>query len=187
MTKTPEELTEDWKAGKLPAGWYYLNFENGEIELQNNCIGGFLMSCNNRVIQILAPVPTYKEYKAMQAELAEHRHYCCCAENEVMRLKLAGLEDQIANASKKVEELEDEIAELEKENKQLEEDTGYGWHTAGIESDKNDELRGLLKKCLPIVSDEIMTWQIRSGEESYKRGQDLLTHINAALNESEER
>ena len=64
MTKTPEELTEDWKAGKLPAGCYYLKLENGEIELQNNCIGGFLMSCNNRVIQILAPVPTYDEYKA---------------------------------------------------------------------------------------------------------------------------
>ena len=66
MTKTPEELTEDWEAGKLPAGWYYLKLENGEIELQNNCIGGFLMSCNNRVIQILSPVPTYDEYKAMQ-------------------------------------------------------------------------------------------------------------------------
>lgn len=69
MTKTPEELTEDWEAGKLPAGWYYLKLENGEIELQNNCIGGFLMSCNNRVIQILAPVPTYDEYKAMQEQL----------------------------------------------------------------------------------------------------------------------
>lgn len=69
MTKTPEELTEDWKAGKLPAGCYYLKLENGEIELQNNCIGGFLMSCNNRVIQILAPVPTYDEYKAMQEQL----------------------------------------------------------------------------------------------------------------------
>lgn len=29
MTKTPEELTEEWKAGKLPAGWYYLNIESG--------------------------------------------------------------------------------------------------------------------------------------------------------------
>lgn len=89
--------------------------------------------------------------------------------------------------SKKVEELEDEIAELQKENKQLVKDTGYGWHTAGIESDKNDELRDLLKECLPIVSAEIMSWQIRGGEESRKRGQDLLTRINAAIGESEER
>lgn len=83
------------------------------------------------------PVPTYDEYKAMQAELAEHRHYCCCEENEVMRLKLAEMEE-------------------------------------------------LLKECLPIVSAEIMTWQIRGGEESHKRGQDLLTRINATLGESEE-
>ena len=27
------------------------------------------------------PVPTYDEYKAMRAELAEHRYYCCCNEN----------------------------------------------------------------------------------------------------------
>lgn len=67
MSKTPEELTEEWKAGKLLAGDYYIKFENGEIERQNNCIGGFLMSCNNRVVQILAPVPTYDEYKAMQS------------------------------------------------------------------------------------------------------------------------
>ncbi len=93
MTKTPEELTEDWKAGKLPAGWYYLNFENGEIELQNNCIGGFLMSRDNKVMQVLAPIPSYDEYKAMQDELAEHRHYCCCAENEMLRLKLAKMEE----------------------------------------------------------------------------------------------
>lgn len=71
MTKTPEELTEDWEAGKLPAGWYYLKLENGEIELQNNCIGGFLMSCNNRVIQILASVPSYDEYKAMWNQIVD--------------------------------------------------------------------------------------------------------------------
>lgn len=39
------------------------------------------------------PVPTYDEYKAMRAELAEHRHYCCCNENEVLRLKLAEMEE----------------------------------------------------------------------------------------------
>lgn len=86
MTKTPEELTEDWEAGKLPAGWYYLKLENGEIELQNNCIGGFLMSCNNRVIQILAPVPTYDEYKAMQDQIAD-------AERQIEKLKEENVEN----------------------------------------------------------------------------------------------
>ena len=51
---------------------------------------------------------------------------------------------------------------------------------------KYGELLDLLKECLPIVSAEIMTWQIRGGEESYKRGQELLTRIKAAIDESEE-
>ena len=71
MTKTPEELTEDWKAGKLAAGYYYIKFKNGEIETRDNLIGGFLMNMKNPIVQVIAPVPTYDEYKAMQAELAE--------------------------------------------------------------------------------------------------------------------
>lgn len=71
MTKTPEELTEEWKAGKLAAGYYYIKFKNGEIETRDNLIGGFLMNMKNPIIQVIAPVPTYDEYKAMQKELAE--------------------------------------------------------------------------------------------------------------------
>ena len=152
MTKTPEELTEDWEAGKLPAGWYYLKLENGEIELQNNCIGGFLMSCNNRVIQILAPVPTYDEYKAMQ--------------------------DQIADASKKVEGLEEEINQWQK---------AYQNTVTQNCSVKNEcaRLRALLRECKNIVAHDC--WQ----EAQFPDGQvverqDLLTRINAALGESEE-
>ena len=71
MTKTPEELTEEWRAGKLAARYYYIKFKNGEIETRDNLIGGFLMNMKNPIEQVLAPVPTYDEYKAMQAELAE--------------------------------------------------------------------------------------------------------------------
>ena len=137
MTKIYEKLTADWKAGKLPLGYFYVKYKNREIGIQDNFIDNFLGQLINPIIQVIAPVPTYDEYKAMQAELAEHRHYCCCSENEVMRLKLAEMEE-------------------------------------------------LLKECLPIVSAEIMTWQIRGGEESYKRGQDLLTRINSVIGESKE-
>lgn len=47
--------------------------------------------------------------------------------------------------------------------------------------EENQNLKELLKECLPIVSAEIMTWQIRGGEESYKRGQEILTRINTAI------
>lgn len=47
--------------------------------------------------------------------------------------------------------------------------------------EENARLKELLKECLPIVSAEIMTWQIRGGEESRKKGKELLTKIEEAL------
>lgn len=94
MTKTPEELTEDWKAGKLVQGWYFCKLKNGLIhhfEFNGNDFTD--LTCHiPPVAKILAPC-NYDEYKAMQAELAEHRRYCCCSENEVMQLKLAEMEE----------------------------------------------------------------------------------------------
>ena len=149
MTKTPEELTEDWEAGKLPAGWYYLKLENGEIELQNNCIGGFLMSCNNRVIQILAPVPTYDEYKAMQ--------------------------DQIADASKKVEQ-------LKSNNKWLANGQRNWWHRCQKYARENNNLRDLLRECKPYLSYFISN---NKHVGLTPNTTNLLTCINAALNETQ--
>ena len=105
MTKTPEELTEEWKAGKLDWNkFYYIKLTSGEICIDYAHGAYFIKgkpqeitmdyTTNNDVKQILAPVPTYDEYKAIQEELAEHRYYCCCMETEVMRLKLAEMEEK---------------------------------------------------------------------------------------------
>lgn len=48
-------------------------------------------------------------------------------------------------------------------------------------SEENKQLKDLLKECLPIVSAEVMTWQIRGGEESHQRGKELLTKIEEVL------
>lgn len=80
--KTPEELTEDWKAGKLDWNkFYYIKLTSGEI-----CIdyanGAYFVNgkpqeitmdytTDEDVKQILAPVLSYDEYKAMQEELAK--------------------------------------------------------------------------------------------------------------------
>lgn len=186
MTKTPEELTEEWLNYKLQAGsfWFVETEDNSPKPMVVDIDGDFDDYSGNYYVpgfskgklKVLAPC-NYDEYKAMQdqiadaskkveemkAELAEHRHYCCCAENEVMRLKLAELEEKNAELKKWCEEF-----------------------NALNVAQENKELRALLRECLPIVSAEIMTWQIRGGEKSYKRGQDLLTRINAALGESEE-
>lgn len=124
MTKTPEELTEDWKAGKLHKRFdepklFYCKTDNG-IEILKTW--GYknleFLSMADEVfepvddVQILAPVPTYDEYKAMQKELAEHRRYCCCSENEVMQLKLAEMEEK----NKIWDELAENLLCLEEQN-----------------------------------------------------------------------
>lgn len=153
--------------------------------------------------------------KDIQAELAEHRHYCCCEENEVMRLKLAEMEEK----NKIWDELAENLLCLEEQNwenlvkngtkeqrldflkrkekysllailgkyEQLKKELESARWYQTVQNEDIGKLRRLLKECLPIVSAEIMTWQIRGGEESYKRGQDLLTRINATLGESEEK
>lgn len=94
-----------WKAGKLDWNkFYYIKLTSGEICIDYAHGAYFIKgkpqeitmdyTTNNDVKQILAPVPTYDEYKAIQEELAEHRYYCCCMENEVMRLKLAEMEEK---------------------------------------------------------------------------------------------
>lgn len=57
-----KELTEQWKNGTLERNYYYLKFNNGEIEIQDNFIGGFIMAEGNRVAEVLAPVPSHDEY-----------------------------------------------------------------------------------------------------------------------------
>lgn len=71
--KEMTDLTEKWKKKQLERGsYYYVKTKMGNILI--DCINydrpnhdGFLYD----VEEVLAPVPTYDEYKAMQAELAE--------------------------------------------------------------------------------------------------------------------
>lgn len=103
MTKTPEELTEEWKAGKLEYGWYWIKHKTrGTIPDQYIPGDDWFVSNGFCITKILAPC-NYDEYKAMQAELAEHRRYCCCSENEVMRLKLAEMEELLKECKKYID------------------------------------------------------------------------------------
>lgn len=71
MTKTPEELTEDWEAGKLKYGWYWVdNSKRGIVPDQYIPGYNWLVSAGSCIDKILAPC-NYDEQKAMQAELAE--------------------------------------------------------------------------------------------------------------------
>lgn len=74
MTKTPEELTADWKEGKLKSGLYWVNFKEKIVIAECTVFGDvsrpFEIEIKTdfmiKISKVLAPVPTYDEYKAMQ-------------------------------------------------------------------------------------------------------------------------
>lgn len=166
MTKTPEELTEDWEAGKLEDGLYYILLENGKTPISEletwyrtnieeskeyyETAQVFYGYSDNMISEVLAPIPTYDEYKAMQ--------------------------DQIADAERQIEKLKEENVE----------NLGYigGLLNEGNEQViKNRELRALLKECRPYLS-----YKINQNKHVgfTPDAANLLTRINATLGESEE-
>lgn len=64
MTKTPEELTADWKEGKLKQGWYFTSTAKGEV-CPNLWFDDEWNDFMGMVEEVLAPCD-YDEYKAMQ-------------------------------------------------------------------------------------------------------------------------
>lgn len=68
MTKS---LTEKWKDGELGFGYYYIDFGIGGVPTLFN---GLEFYCErtqkpNAIKTILAPVPSYEEYKKLQEQL----------------------------------------------------------------------------------------------------------------------
>lgn len=71
MTKTPEELTEKWKTRSLPSGWYYIKiegFKGVDIDLYDKEGNSWLCNSDKDLnpLNVIAPVPTYDKYQAMQ-------------------------------------------------------------------------------------------------------------------------
>lgn len=72
MTKTPEELTADWKEGKLKSGLYWVNFKEkiviAECTVFSDVSRPFEIEIKTdfmiKISKVVAPVPTYDEYKA---------------------------------------------------------------------------------------------------------------------------
>lgn len=64
--KTPEELTAEWKLNKKCNGYFYYQDVNKDIYVSQ------WYKLNPAIcVKVLAPVPSYDEYKAMQEELAK--------------------------------------------------------------------------------------------------------------------
>lgn len=74
MTKT---LTEQWREGTLPEDCYYILTKNGHIRKDRTCFYShtdeqcFCFTSNRDIEEVLAPVPSYDEYKRLQKQLKE--------------------------------------------------------------------------------------------------------------------
>ena len=81
---TSEQLTEQWKKGELPAGWYWVKGSRtkGIYAYTAEYLNNTYRPINGE--GIIAPVPTFEEWKAS---------YNCMLENEVLRLKNAQLKE----------------------------------------------------------------------------------------------
>ena len=79
-------LTEQWKKGKLESGFYYVYLKYLDMFdiTTSSTLFGILERGNENCLEVLAPVPSYEEWKAS---------YNCMLENEVLRLKNAQLKE----------------------------------------------------------------------------------------------
>lgn len=164
MTKTPEELTEDWLNNKLQAGsFWFVETEDSNPEPMvvdmdgdfNDYEGNYYRPCFSKgKMKVLAPVPTYDEYKAMQAAIQN-------GESAI---------DTNKRLCKTIEEMKDRIADL------LTDLSSSSFYQTVLNEDIAT-LRRLLEECRPALS-HLGKWNVQR--------QNLLTRINTTLGESEE-
>lgn len=104
-------LTEQWKKGKLPDGFYWIEFEDGEILLTTfSSMHGFICCdslCDDENIkQILEEMPSYEEYqKLLSDQLAKNEGAEINAELEERLKKTQKLELDLRRENRKLKEL----------------------------------------------------------------------------------
>ena len=88
---TSEQLTEQWKKGEIPNGYYWIRLSWGGMIIMayyTGFDGLFELDDHyydsDEISEVLAPVPSYEQWQAS---------YNCMLENEVLRLKNAHLKE----------------------------------------------------------------------------------------------
>lgn len=78
--RNSQDLTEQWKKGKLEAGWYYITTTFTDevfVEWFDGDEFRTVFTCN--IKEVLAPVPSYEEWK----EMKEQRDACAWALDKI--------------------------------------------------------------------------------------------------------
>ena len=87
MTKTPEELTKEWKAGELEDGLYYILLENGktpiaeletwcryddEVEEPYKTSQEFFGYPKDIISEVLSPIPSYNHFADLRKKAEKY-------------------------------------------------------------------------------------------------------------------
>lgn len=125
--KKSQDLTEKWRKGELPDGWYWVKKKTCEEYIDkvyfwyDTFIDGDVPLDNDKVIEVLAKVPSYEEYERILVEndnLKQTRDALDCAVTQ--------LREDITDYKETIDEQERELSDsafrednLEKENVHL--------------------------------------------------------------------
>lgn len=160
-----EQLTEQFNHGLLPDGWYYYKASDGRSDIATE-YGLFCIEADNKVkIEVLAEVPSYSEYLALQSD--------SLAKNEAVEIN-AELEAENAKLREEYE------AECHRSD-ELEDSLHIAWKDI-------NKLKELLKECVIYVNHrfigtrETLTKPYTASDKVlHKKAEKLLTKIDEAL------
>ena len=69
------DLTEQWKKGKLPDGWYYTKLWKGCNVIDKFIGNQFLRYDDSDIVEVFAPVPSYEEWQKLLSDQLALKSY----------------------------------------------------------------------------------------------------------------
>ena len=131
MTKEPtvskeETLTEQWRNGTLKDNWYYILFTNEKLIGIDGCTDSVFWHTDNKILKILAPVPTYEEWEELQE-----------SNDGLSKLMFKSLMNKFVKADEERERLEEQLKEANELLKAY--GTGSLWESLSLSCDEANE------------------------------------------------
>ena len=149
------DLTEQWKKGELPSGWYYTKLWKGCNVIDYFIGNQFLRYDDSDIVEVIAPVPTFEKLQNMNKSVNE----CMAANIKLVEENKQLKEYERIVTSYNMKPIDYDIAcetvnKLLDDNKRLKHDVGnlgYKIKNQRHEIDNRlkeiDRLKELLKEC----------------------------------------
>jgi len=144
-------LTDKWKKGELPSGWYYVRLIRGEyrIDLYINGKNEWIDCPDNIIDTVVCEVPSYDEYqKLLSDQLAKNEAVEINAELEAENTKLKTenkwYSEQLNEAVKEVAKLKEDYNRMGKLLRKMEESDNA---REKFQNEQIEKLKELLKEC----------------------------------------